>query len=288
MVRGRGDPLCGALEDRQVGRHLAAPGDQLDRGGAGADHADARVRQVQAVGPARGVEAGPRERVEPRDVRVVGVMEDPSGGDQEVGLVRFRRRKSAGASRAPSRRLPTSAPSGCGVVGGGVGEALEVGVDLRAVGVAMGPVRIGLEGVGVEVGRHVAGEPGVAVLAPGAATSSVFSKIVKSPIPASWSFTPASRPDMPAPITATRGARRDMEDSISKRAEAGRGAGPREAVQQDGQENQIPQDAGHHGQGGEPAEVDDGAEFGSRQHGERREQGDRRVEDGRATRSWVS
>ena len=51
---------------------------------------------------------------------------------------------------------------------------LEVGANLRAGGEGLRPVGIGLEGIGVEMRRHVAGDAGIGVLAPGAANAVGF------------------------------------------------------------------------------------------------------------------
>jgi hypothetical protein len=166
------DPRWRALEHRQRGGALGQLGDELDRAGAGPDRADPRPVQVQVVVPPRRVQDRAGEVVQPRDGRVLRVLQAAHGIDQHVAGDSSSIRTVQGPGRArlvPGRTPHVEAePGPCAqpVLGH---DPVEVAADLGLGGVVPGPVRVGLLGQRVEVGRDVARGTRVGVVAPGAA-----------------------------------------------------------------------------------------------------------------------
>jgi hypothetical protein len=110
------------------------------------------------------------EALEPLDRGVVLVVERPTRRDQDVRLALLPRAgldEPLSALVAGARDLVIELDVREDLVL--LRHALEVGQDLGLGGEAVCPLRVQLEAVGVEVRRHVAGEPGVGVLAPGPA-----------------------------------------------------------------------------------------------------------------------
>ncbi|ESU48605.1 hypothetical protein P376_3422 [Streptomyces sp. HCCB10043] len=171
-VHARHDPGRGALEERELRGLRLYRGDDLDRGGAGADHRDALAGQVVVVVPAGGVEDLAGEGVEPGYVGHLGVGERTGGGDDDI---RVERGAVGGLDHpvqvllVPAHQLHLVVQPDMRAEPEGVGDALQVGPDVLLAGEGARPVRIGREGEGVEVGRYVAGAAGIAVVAPGAA-----------------------------------------------------------------------------------------------------------------------
>ena len=78
------DPLRGALEQRDL-RHLVDDRrHDLYRGRAGADDADALAVEAVRMIPARGVEAGAGETLQPVDLRVRWMVQHAGGRDDEI------------------------------------------------------------------------------------------------------------------------------------------------------------------------------------------------------------
>ncbi len=180
VVLVRRDPLRRALEDRQRADRLGDRGTDLHRAGAGADDGDPLAAQVQAVGPAGGVEDLALEPVETLDVGQLGPVEDADGGDHGVGGQLL-----DGAVTSPY----DGGPGGAVLVEGealdlgvelhvapqvvGVGELLQVVLDLVALAEVRRPVPVE-ERVGVEEARGVDAAAGIGVLPPAAADLAVL------------------------------------------------------------------------------------------------------------------
>lgn len=164
-------PGRGALEEgepadlRLDGRH------DLDRGGAGAHHGDALAAQVVVVVPACGVEDLAGEGLKTGDARDLRVGQRPGGGDDDIG--------GQGAARGldhpaqvlgvPGHQLDLGAEAQVRAQAEEVGDVLQVGADVPLAGEGARPLGVGRERERVQVGGHVAGAPGVAVVPPGAA-----------------------------------------------------------------------------------------------------------------------
>ncbi|CAM5497407.1 hypothetical protein STANM337S_03614 [Streptomyces tanashiensis] len=170
-VHARHDPGGRALEEGELPDLALDLGHDLDGGGAGADHGDALAAQVVVVVPARRVEDLAGEVREARDVGDLRVGERSGGGDEDLGA----EAAAAGLDLPPQRlRVPPRlqhlvVQAEVRTDPEGVGDVLQVGADVALPGEGPGPVRVGREGEGVEVGGDVAGAAGVAVVAPGAA-----------------------------------------------------------------------------------------------------------------------
>ena len=168
----RGDPDRGALEDRQV---LGAASDLrhvLDGARAGPDRGDAGTVDGCVVLPTRGVERASAERLAAGDGGREGDVEHAEGAHEHVGGERL----TGGAGQRPP--LVVVAPARFGDLSPRahprtdsevVGDLLQVGEDLRLVGVGLAPPGVRGERVAVQVRRHVTGRTGVGVVEPGAA-----------------------------------------------------------------------------------------------------------------------
>ena len=110
------------------------------------------------------------EVVEPLDVGVLRMVQDARRGDDDVGRVGGAVARldppppvlighAADIGAVPDATLDVEAP----------GHVLEVVPDLGAGGEHVAPLRVGCEGVAVQVGRDVAGDTRVRVLPPRAA-----------------------------------------------------------------------------------------------------------------------
>ena len=169
-VRERQDPLRGALEERQLGNLVDDRRHDLDRRRAAADDADPPALPCHPVVPARGVEASAGEVLEAFDIRVTGVAQDAARGDDEIDAV-----GGAGLGLEPPlaakvlglRDLLVEPDEALDAVG--LRHVLEIGLNLGPRREQMAPLRIGLEGVAVEMGGDIAGQAGVGVVAPRAA-----------------------------------------------------------------------------------------------------------------------
>src|SRR5690606_27567550 len=170
-VHARQQPRRRALVDIQV-RDLARDGGHdLDRRGAGADHRHPLAGQIRLVVPARRVEDLAGEVVDALDVRQVRLTQRAHRRDQYVGgeLALVRADLPARGLRVPARAGDIAAeqvPVEHLVL---LGHRADVGLDLALPGERTRPVRIGREGVRVQMRGHVAGRAGVGVVAPGAA-----------------------------------------------------------------------------------------------------------------------
>ena len=113
---------------------------------------------------------GPAKLVDARDVRIRRMVQHPGRGDDEVRLVG----RSVGELEPPAAALEGAAGHLAAVADERVDppaprDVLEVREDLRPRREAMAPLGIERERVAVEVRRHVAGQAGIRVLAPGPA-----------------------------------------------------------------------------------------------------------------------
>ena len=149
-----------------------------------ADHAHRLTREVVVLVPGGGVEAGAAEVVEARDVGVAEPVEHPHAAHDHVGLGHV---AALGLDRpAGGALVPDGAPHGIAEAAMGqqamlLRTTLQVGQDLRLGRIGSRPVRIELEGEGVEGSRNVAGATGIAVLVPGAADPVVALQDLGSP-----------------------------------------------------------------------------------------------------------
>ena len=171
-VAARDDVRRGALVDVEVRGHLRHLGDDLDRRGAGADDGDPLAAQVHVVVPAGRVEDLALEAVDAVDVGQPRLGEPAGAGDERGGG------DLAAVGEPDPPVLLLLVPRG--VLDGGAeaepvedagprGDLAQVGVDLGLGRERARPVRVGRERERVELARHVAGRPGVGVVAPGAA-----------------------------------------------------------------------------------------------------------------------
>ncbi len=171
----RHDPLRGALEVAQLAGARRECGDNLHAGRAGADDADAFAVECHGMIPARTVEAGTLEGIEAGNGRLVRVVQDPGGGDHDIGRI---------AQPAFHLELPAS------IVEFATDDflveadqllhtvllhgAFEVLLDFGAGRQHVAPVRVWLERIGIGVRGHIAGESRIGVFAPGAADPGGF------------------------------------------------------------------------------------------------------------------
>ena len=152
--------LTGLLGDR---RH------ELHRAGTVADDGDPLAAEVVVVVPPRRVEDGAPERVEPLEVGPVGAVELPEAEHhhvEDVPLAVDGDEVPAGLVVVPLGAGDLDAEPQVGLEAVGADAVAEVVEDLRLLGELAGPVGAPLEGVRVEVRRHVAAGAGVGVVAP--------------------------------------------------------------------------------------------------------------------------
>src|SRR3546814_10454501 len=82
MVFARDDPRRRALEDGEVLHPIDDARHDLDRAGAGADHADALAREIDRCVPARGVELRAGETLAAGNIGDVDAVELAGSDDQ--------------------------------------------------------------------------------------------------------------------------------------------------------------------------------------------------------------
>ncbi len=170
-VAARHDPRRGALIDLQLADFGLDLGDELDGGRARADHRDPLAGERVFVIPLRGVEGGALEGVEALQLGQRRLAQAAHAADQDLG--------GEVAGRAVD--LPQAAlfaPGGLEQLVAEadvrrhavfVGDAFQVGLDLRLGRAQARPVRVERERERVQVRGHVAGAARVAVVAPGPA-----------------------------------------------------------------------------------------------------------------------
>lgn len=165
-------PARAALEDRHALHLWGDPRHELDGAGTGPDHADPLATQFETMVPARGMEDGTTEPVEPLDIRLLGDVQHPESADHHLCLVFLARCRAQAPQRAllvPTYRLH------CGVEVKVrpdpvlVGAVLHVGEDLGLLRERPAPVELGLERIGVEVRHHIAAGTWIRVVTPGTA-----------------------------------------------------------------------------------------------------------------------
>jgi hypothetical protein len=169
-VRFDEQPLRRPLEQRQPGDPVDHGRDDLDGGRPGADHAEAAAVDLDRVVPPGTVEHRALERVLPGELGDVGMVQNSGGGDDDVDGVAV----PGGRFDPPPSARPLAA---CHFLPEAdvrqepepLGGADEVRLDLVAGRESPAPVGVEGERIGVDVGGHVAGDPGIRVLAPGAA-----------------------------------------------------------------------------------------------------------------------
>jgi len=167
LVLDRRDPLGRALEECELLDLVHDGRNDLRRGRAGSDHADALAGQRDAVVPACAVKGCPRERLDALDVRQRGMVRHSRRGDHEVADVGSSVREievPAPVLECTSRHFLAELDAGSDLVA--VGHLLEVGPDLCPGCEAVVPLGVEGEEVAVEVGRHVARDARVGVLPP--------------------------------------------------------------------------------------------------------------------------
>ena len=159
-----------ALVDVEVAGHLLQLGHDLDRRGAGADDGDPLAGQIGVVVPARGVEDLTAEALDALDLGELGLGEPAGRADHGAGREGARAGRDLPAlggvvpARGEDRGVEQEAVEHPGLLG----DALDVGLDLRLRRERHRPVRVRGEGVAVELARHVAGRTRVGVVTPGA------------------------------------------------------------------------------------------------------------------------
>ena len=176
VPRGHAEVRC-ALEHHQGGGLAGDDRDGLDRGGAGADDADALAGEVHVrVRPVAGVIGRAREALQTREGRDLGARQAPGGHDAEAG------RHVVAAVRLdvpPVRRLVEVRRGHARVELNvaaeieAVGDVLDVPQDLGLGGIPLRPapflLELVAEGVRVVHALDVAAGAGIAVPIPGAA-----------------------------------------------------------------------------------------------------------------------
>ncbi len=161
------------LQDHQFARDLCDPRHDLDGRGPRPDHRDAFAAQFGVVIPAGRMEQRTPEGVEPRDVGDAWFGQPAAGENEGPGreLAAARVKRPARTRLVPGHGVDIRAEPQV------IAEPLlvrtgdEVVADLRAVREEGRPPRVRQERPGVEVRGHVAGDPGVRVVTPGAADS---------------------------------------------------------------------------------------------------------------------
>ena len=169
-LRQRQDPLRRALEEAELCDLVDHRADDLRRGRAGADDADALAFKHDLVLPARGVESFAGEIVQTRNIRHDRVMQDAGRRDHRVeGAPRALRCFEMPLAVAPvgARDLLAVADRGLGVML--ARDLFQIVENFRARRADAAPFGIGFEGIAIAVRRHVAGDARIAVVAPGAA-----------------------------------------------------------------------------------------------------------------------
>jgi hypothetical protein len=173
----RGAPVGLALEHGEVAHLVGDLGDELHRGGAGADHGYPLAGQVdRVVGPVVGVEPLALEVVDALDAGHDRGRQHPHGGDQEAAAhgPTVAQLKAPGVGvLVPGAGLDSDVELDVGPQVEAVGHMVEVGQGLVAGGEVLAPVPLveQLLGERVAVGVALGVEPaaGVAVVVPGAA-----------------------------------------------------------------------------------------------------------------------
>ena len=161
-------PLRGPLKERVLANLASEGTGELHCGGAGADHADATLGEVDRVVPSSAVEPRAGERLCTRQVGNVGMVEHAGRCDHHVEDVAVPGRgleHPATVDELAGEYLVTETNAFHHAVVGR--HLLEVGLDLRTRGERVGPFRVRREGVRIEVRGHVTCDAGIGVLAPG-------------------------------------------------------------------------------------------------------------------------
>ena len=168
LLRGT-HPRRGALVELKFGDLPDDLRHDLDRAGTSPDDRHPLAGQVDAVVPLRGMESRAGEflttldvregrdvqRARPRDQELSDVFAPVSGEDVPSVLVVI-----------PITAVDQGIELDVATQPVFLGDPFEVIPDLGLIGERVLPVRLGLEGVGVQVRRDVAGTTGVAVVAP--------------------------------------------------------------------------------------------------------------------------
>ena len=169
---GLGQHVRGAaLVDVDVGGHLGDLGHELDGAGPGADHGHPPAGQVDLVVPAGRVPRGAGEVVPAGDIGQHGLTELADGADDRGRLQGFAVAEGEGPPRLVLVELGVRDPGAEAQVRAQAvlgDQRVQVGQDLIARREAPGPAP-GPERERVELRRYVAGQPGIAVVAPGPA-----------------------------------------------------------------------------------------------------------------------
>ena len=171
-VRLRCHPNGSALEHGELGQLRGDLGDELDGCGTGADDGGSATLEVEVVVPLRGVHDCSVKRFDARDVRHLRLRQEAGRGEQVA-----RRERLAVVQVddpmallvVPARTVDDDAEAHVATQVILCRDVVAVLLQLAARGVEAGPVRVGLEGVGVGGRRDVDGQAGVAVDVPGAA-----------------------------------------------------------------------------------------------------------------------
>ncbi|MNQ45450.1 hypothetical protein D3C85_592330 [compost metagenome] len=171
------DPGGGALVEVELGDLLLDLRDELDAGGTGADHRHALAGEVVVVVPLLGVETRSLEVLQAVQCR------DRRGGQGAHAGYHELRRVAVAGGVLDLPQLVHIVPGQAGDLGVEQGlvlqpvllpAAFQVALDLALLGEHARPVRVGLEGEGVEVRLHVAAAARVVVHPPGAADAGLL------------------------------------------------------------------------------------------------------------------
>ena len=198
-VRLGHDPRWCALVQVYLCRLLRHLRNKLDGRGTGPDHRHPLAAQIVVVIPVLGVETLAREGFDPLDLRIRRRAQSPHSGNEDIGPqgsefrqpligsiqpvsrlhasflhVRPKRRTITGFNNPPLVGLIKSRSRHVGVQPDVLhqpvflGAMFQIRLDLVLLGIHPAPVRVLLEGEGVECRLHVTGTPRVVVLVPGA------------------------------------------------------------------------------------------------------------------------
>ena len=168
----RHDPLWRPLKMHHLDAALGQRGDELHAGRAIANDADFLAFQRHRMVPARRMEFDAGKIIKAGDVGGLGMMQHAGRRDDEF---RLGDAAVAGFDLPVAGRVAPGAADDLGieiddrhqvVIGD---DLFEIGLHLGAGGVIARPFGVGGEFIGIGVRRHVAAQPGIAVVAPGAA-----------------------------------------------------------------------------------------------------------------------
>lgn len=160
-----------ALEQTQLTGQRLNLRHELDGRSPGADHRDALALEFNVMPPVRGMKRRTGELLQPVDARIGRTAELAAGRHQAA---RVQGLAAAGVHLPQAMCLVELGMADFGIAADTTGQTVlvdavtDIAVDFHLRRVLARPVRLGFEGIGIQVRRHIAGRARIMVVAPGA------------------------------------------------------------------------------------------------------------------------